>query len=514
MNAIIYTRVSTDDQKNYGYSLPHQKFVLEGFCKAMNYNIISHFQEDYSAKNFNRPEFNKLMAYVKANRKKVDLLLFTKWDRFSRNQYDAMRMMRSLRDLGVQVNAAEQPLDLSNPDSKVLLSIYLTLPEIENDKNSIRTKEGMRRAAREGYWVGSAPFGYKNVRNEYKKPTLLPNEKAPLVIKAFEEMAKEIYSAEEIRKRLYKHGLKLVKQAFLNLLRNPVYIGKIYISPWRKEDAMLVDGIHPPLVTDEVFQKVNDILSGKKKSTLKGRSSDEQFYLRGFLSCPICNGSLTGSQSTGNGGHYSYYHCNYSDHKVRFRVEKANQDFVKFLGSFKPSMDVVLVYRNVLKEIEHEKGKEKQTRLNHLDNEISKTVDLINSADERYLTNDLSKEAYARIIDRYNQKVNELSIERELLVKTETHFERHIQFGVNLLSNLTEIFENAPGEVKRKIIGLFFPEKLQYENSTYRTKKINEGLALIVQLSSLMGGVKIKQAGISASLSTLAPPAGLEPATL
>jgi len=513
MNAIIYTRVSTDDQKINGYSLPNQKDVLEQYCKIKGINIVEHFQDDYSAKNFNRPEFIKLLAFIKANRK-VDLLLFTRWDRFSRDQLESLRMISKLDSMGVKVDSVEQPLDLTIPDNKMLLSIYLTIPEIENDKNSIRTKEGMRKAAKEGYWVGTAPLGYDNYRNEQKKPTLKPNAKSPIVKKAFEEMAKGIYSAEEIRKRLNNEGLKLAKQSFLNMLRNPVYIGKIFIPPWRKEESQLVDGVHPPIISDRQFQQVNDILSGRRKPITKSVKGSGLFFLRGFLCCPICQGALTGSKSKGNGGYYSYYHCSYSDHNVRFRVEKANQDFMKFLEFFNPSPDVIGLYNETLKEIAREKGKEKQNRLKALEGEMKKTVTMLSSADDRYLTNDLSKEAYDRIIERYNHKINELSMEKELLGNTETHFERHIRFGFNLVSNLNEIFKEAPLEIKQKIIGLFFLDKLQYENGTYRTKKMNQVLVLIAQLSSLSEGGKTKQASSFAGLSTWAPPAGLEPATL
>ena len=55
-NVIIYTRVSTDDQAKVGYSLAHQKCVLERYCKLRKLHILKHYQDDYSAKDFERPE--------------------------------------------------------------------------------------------------------------------------------------------------------------------------------------------------------------------------------------------------------------------------------------------------------------------------------------------------------------------------------------------------------------------------------------------------------------------------
>lgn len=118
-NVIIYTRVSTDEQAEKGFSLRLQKEQLENYCLQKEYRILAHFQEDFSAKNFSaRPEFQKLLRYVKSNRRKIDALLFTKWDRFSRNMEASYAMIRKFRDMDIEVNSIEQPLDLTQPDSK------------------------------------------------------------------------------------------------------------------------------------------------------------------------------------------------------------------------------------------------------------------------------------------------------------------------------------------------------------------------------------------------------------
>ena len=66
--AIIYTRVSTHDQAETGYSLDDQEARLINFCKEKGIEIVRHFQEDVSAKTFDRPEFKRLVAYVEENR--------------------------------------------------------------------------------------------------------------------------------------------------------------------------------------------------------------------------------------------------------------------------------------------------------------------------------------------------------------------------------------------------------------------------------------------------------------
>jgi len=70
MRVIIYTRVSTDEQASTGFSLNHQKFILENYCQVKRYEIVMHYEEDHSAKDFNRPEFQKAWHFIKNNRAK------------------------------------------------------------------------------------------------------------------------------------------------------------------------------------------------------------------------------------------------------------------------------------------------------------------------------------------------------------------------------------------------------------------------------------------------------------
>ena len=72
MNVIIYKRVSTDDQADRGFSLQHQQKVLTDFCNLKGYEIIDIYTEDYSGKTFERPEWKKIMEYIRKNKGKVN----------------------------------------------------------------------------------------------------------------------------------------------------------------------------------------------------------------------------------------------------------------------------------------------------------------------------------------------------------------------------------------------------------------------------------------------------------
>ena len=129
---ILYTRVSTQEQ-SMGNSLQYQKTILENHCKNNNYEIVKSYEQDHSAKNFNRPKWIELSDYCKRNMNGVDTIIFSRWDRFSVNLEEAIAQIRHFKKLGIEVNSVENPLDMSNPDNKILLSLYLMLPEIEKE---------------------------------------------------------------------------------------------------------------------------------------------------------------------------------------------------------------------------------------------------------------------------------------------------------------------------------------------------------------------------------------------
>ena len=309
MKAIIYVQVSTDEQAEKGYSLKHQEERLRQYCEQQKIEIIRIFKEDHSAKTFDRPSFTELLNFLKKNRGAVDLLLYLKWDRFSRNAGDAYAMINQLNRLGVEPQAIEQPLDLGIPENKIMLAFYLAAPEVENDRRSLNTIAGMRRAMKEGRHCTCAPKGFKNARNEQNRPIIIPGKDAHHIQYVFETMSTGLYPVEEMSRQARAKGFDCSKNQLWRILRNPFYYGKIILPAYKDEEAELVQGQHEPLISEELFNSVQDVLDGRKKNHPAKHSQKKEFPLRGFLQCRKCSRNLTGSASKGNGGKYFYYHC-------------------------------------------------------------------------------------------------------------------------------------------------------------------------------------------------------------
>ena len=83
--------------------------------------------------------------------------------------------------LGVEPQAMEQPLNMEIPEHKFMLAIYLAAPEVENDRRALNILAGMRKAMKEGRWMGTAPKGYKRSRDENNRPCIAPCGEARLI---------------------------------------------------------------------------------------------------------------------------------------------------------------------------------------------------------------------------------------------------------------------------------------------------------------------------------------------
>lgn len=511
--AIIYVRVSTDEQSEKGYSLKHQEERIRQYCEYQKIEVVGFYREDHSAKTFDRPEFTQLLQFLKKNRGKADLLLFLKWDRFSRNAGDAYSMINQLNKLGVEPQAIEQPLDLNVPENKIMLAFYLAAPEVENDRRSLNTIAGMRRAMKEGRYVTVAPRGYKNVRNEQNKPVIIPDLKlAPLIRWVFEEVAKGTDTVKDIWRKARKKGLTVGRSNIWYMLRNPIYCGKIYLPPYKDEGALLVKGLHEPIVSEGLFYEVQDVLEGKKRKVPSKNTAREELPLRGFLQCRKCGKNLTGSSSKGNGGKYFYYHCT-NECGERFQAIHANTIFLEELRRISANEENIQLFEMVMKEYSRLSGKERSTALKEVDTEIEKNRERILKAQQLMVDGQLDTGDYKEIKSRYEPEIQKLLKRKSDLSSVDEKIHQYAMEATKLLRRLPEYYESASLFTKQRIIGSIYSEKLIFEKTSYRTARINEVIELICRVGKSSKTGKKELASKKRSQSEWVTPSGFKPET-
>lgn len=510
--AIIYVRVSTDEQAEKGYSLTHQEERLRLYCLNHNIEVVSFYREDHSAKNFNRPAFTSMLTFLKKCRKTADLLLFLKWDRFSRNAGDAYGMINQLAKLGVEPQAIEQPLDLSVPENKIMLAFYLAAPEVENDRRSLNTIAGMRRAIREGRYVTTAPRGYRNTRCENNRPIIVPSKDAETVRWVFDTIGKGTSYPRELWREVAKKGLKVGRNNLYYLLRNPVYMGKLFLPAYKDEEAKLVIGIHEPLISEQLFYRVQDVLNGKKNTMPTTCGAKDELPLRGFLECPKCGNVLTGSGSSGNGGKYYYYHCN-SSCGVRFKAKDANNLILDELDKIKVNRQTITLFEGILQTQFQQSKERKKENTKEIDSIIAKHKLRISNAQQMMVDGEITPADYRDIKSRYEPEIIKAQQDKVDSGKTNKKLSEHLSGALQLLLNLRQYYVSAALSIKRRIIGSIIAEKLVFENNGYRTIKLNKAVELICRTSAAFSG---KEKGLASKFRSQpypVSPHGLEPWT-
>jgi site-specific DNA recombinase len=477
--AILYCRVSTDEQADRGYSLNDQEDRLRQYCIKNNIEVDCIFREDHSAKNFNRPQFKKLLGHIRLNKGKFYILLFVKWDRFSRNAPEAYEMLTKLTKLGVVPSAIEQPIDLSIPENKIMLAIYLSTPEVENDRRSLNVTHGMRRAKLEGRWPCMAPIGFSNKRDENNRPIILPNKNAKFIVKVFKEIRRDQHTLEEIRKSLLKEGFNCSKSNFHKMIRNPIYTGKIYVEALNDQPAAIVDGVHQPIIPTELYYEVQEVLTKRRENNKQpvGHSVHEQLPLRGKLKCPKCGRQLTGSGSKGNGGRFFYYHCS-KGCKVRIRADMLNRKVLNIIKNISVDSEIKDAYKNIVRDILDSETHNKESRLINLNKTIESLQTRILNLEDKLADNEISTEDYFRIKMRYENDIMELKKQKAEINIISKDFLIKLKYCSNTIVDIGKFYSNTDVSIKREIIGSIFPGYLVFSGKKVRTDRVNEVVKL------------------------------------
>lgn len=510
-NVIIYCRVSTDEQRQ-GTSVDVQEERLKAYCAYKGYNIINipefhDCKEDESAKTFEkRPVMQAILKYIRKNRGKVQKLLFLRWNRFSRDVIEAPSVVGDLLKIGVEPNAIEEELNYNSSSWPVLLGAYIGIAQSDNIARSLATIDGIRATLKSGKCSNKAPRGYKNVRESKHRCYVVINEEAAKPIRtAFNELSKGVISANYARKRYCPH---IPESTFLDMLRNPFYMGKIRVPAYKDEPEELVQGQHEALISEEVFYKVQDVLDGKKKSKPKlEKAINPDLFLRRFIVCPKCGHAFTGSRSKGNGGYYTYYNCCEDAKHLRVRAEDANEAFARYVGCLKPNEAVLRLYEAVLLDVQGGAKREIRSEIGALQKQLNDKRKQIEDAEDMLITDKGHSDRYTRILERYEKEARELETRIDLLeTGNRGNIEPKLDYAMSLINNMDKHIRDAPIEVKLKLIGSIFDGKIEFDGKSYRTNSYNKVLDLIYEQTNELRGVTAQEKGADCSTPRFSTP--------
>ena len=496
--AILYCRVSSDEQAKGG-SLKYQADALKRFCESNGIEVVDIYREDYSAKSFERPEMKKICKKYLRKRKEVDAdgLLVLRWNRFTRNASEGWEYISKFRKYGIEVNAAEEHIDYDIAETKIMMSLFLSMAEVDNDKRSKATKDGIHQALMDGKLVGMAPYGYANKRiSKHETWIEFDPKEAPFVREAFNRVAYGVESPTLVWRNLKSHGMKVSESTFFRILRNRVYIGQVFVPEYGDTPEQYVKGKHQALTDARTFYLVQDRLDGnrdKEEPEVK-KVPDETFFLRSFLRCPHCGNTVYGSFSKGRSKRYAYYHCNYCGN-YRISAEDTNDNMCRFLRSLKPSEAVMALYEAILVDMTREQEKLSKDETKKMKSDLDAMDVKLKKVQDKWFEGVLDDATFtamnARIVAE--KKDLELRLEESREQQLDKDTEKKMQFGLSFIENMGSCVSSAPIHLKLDILGSIFSGKIVFEKTEPRTATLSPLVSLIVGDPSVYKTHKAKQ---------------------
>src|SRR5215469_12950304 len=246
--AVIYTRVSSREQEQEGFSLGAQAKLLKEYAHRNGFKIVAAFEDVETAKVAGRKQFGEMIAYFKRNRS-CRALLVEKTDRLYRNFRDAV----TVEDLGVELHLVKEGQTLSKDSksqAKLIHGIHLVMARNYIDNQSEEVKKGMREKASQGTFPGRAPFGYRN--NKAERTIEVDPVDSTTVKRIFELYAGGAHTLSTIRKKIrIDTGKQISRNNIHKILTNRFYVGTFV---WRKETY---PGTHPIFVKRELFDQAS-----------------------------------------------------------------------------------------------------------------------------------------------------------------------------------------------------------------------------------------------------------------
>jgi len=317
-----YIRVSTAKQGEQGVSLQEQRSAIARYSEQHGLDIADWFEERETAAKRGRPVFNQMLRLLKQG--KADGVIIHKIDRSARNLKDWADLGEMI-DSGIQVHFANESLDLHSRGGRLSADIQAVVAADYIRNLREETRKGFYGRIKQGVYPLPAPLGYLDMGKGKAKD--LDPIRAPLVKKAFALYATGQYNLEGLRAELAALGLRNRRGTPLSIsglsviLNNPFYIGLIRL----KRTGEIFPGVHVPLVTKALFDRVQQVLDGK----VNVRIQRHTFLFRRLLQCRHCAYSLIGERQKG----HVYYRCHTKgcptaairEEAVELRIEESLQ---------------------------------------------------------------------------------------------------------------------------------------------------------------------------------------------
>jgi len=465
--AVMYLRVSTPEQAD-PLNLKNQE---DGCRRLANQRGIAVAEvilgPGESGRSADRPSFVRLLSYCKAHRNRIGYVIVESLSRFARNVADQGTAIAQLRENGVALLSVAEPNVDDTAAGRMAAGVHGVFNQYFSDALSEKMKERSAASVRAGRWPWAAPIGYLNDLMQSNGANIKPDPSAaPRVREAFELYATGEYSKIQVLKILTdkglrtKRGQKLTAQTFDALLRKPIYAGWVYSS----SVSSPVKGLHDPIVSQELFDGVQRVLSGRKRSRAPKRRLNPVFPLKHFVKCGICGTPLTGGMNKGKLKHYANYWCrNPECRAVKVSKSVLESDFVEYLRTLRPDEATIAQFPAIAAAVWARRHGDTNAMTKTLKARLEEQKMLKAELLRAKLRGEVNQADYAQANADFDAEIDDITQKLQAGWSQRGTLEAFLRFAKLMLVDIAAAWQRADVEQRLRVQNFLFQGGIAYE---------------------------------------------------
>lgn len=469
MKALLLARVSSKEQEE-GQSIPAQERRLREYAERKGLIVEEVFKITESSTKNTRKEFEKILERIRKSRETVALVADT-IDRVQRSFKESVVLDNLRKDGKVEIHFMREGLILnlrSNSsgilrwDMGVMFARSYVLQLSDNIK---RSKE---QAAKRGVWMGLAPTGYVHVTNDKGEKTItLDPDRAPFIRKLFEMYATGNHSLQTLKTAAIEMGLRTKKGEPLAISQINKILKKPFYFEMMDTKYGIVEHYYEPLISQALFQQVQDVINGFHKKPHK--TAIKPFIFKELITCSDCRCVVTPEIHKGR---YVYYSCTNAK-KICKRVYVKEEELVKTLSAYLDqialSEEQIASVTKYLNEIHESENRFHEESLTDFQKERDKIQKRLSQIYDDKLDGLIDEKLYLEKVREYKKRQIKIAEEMKNHEKADQNFYITANMVMNLAARAREIFESSEVDEKRELENLVF-QNLKLEGKKMLTE--------------------------------------------
>ncbi|MBG78248.1 MAG: hypothetical protein CL570_04375 [Alphaproteobacteria bacterium] len=461
MQAVILARISSKEQRD-GHSLDAQTRNLEQYAQRKQLNVIRKFTLVESSNKRFRPEFDKMIIFIKKQKTKVALIVDTV-DRLQRSFRETPILNDLMSQDLLELHFVKEGNILSkhaNSVQKLMWNMGVVMSQSYTDQLSDNVKRSFDFKVRNGEWCAQAPIGYKNATDVTtgKSTIVVDEDKADLIKQIFIEYASGLYSISSLSKQAYgwglrsRNGCKVCPQLLHTLLQNPFYYGVMRVK------GKLYEHKYDALISKELFNKCQYVRMQRSKTKVADKTK-HTFLFSGVF---ICSASKRVVSCDMKKGKYVYLICRDPDnHSKKLWVNERSvvdqmQNKIDAFHLSNEDLPVLIEYTQHTLKLQKQHDKEIIYTLQKECDEIERQID---KATELLIDNCINQDVYERKYSELKQKHSDITVLINDQLQDTELLERSIILLLKLCNKASLLFKSSKTTLKRTLLKTLFSNR-------------------------------------------------------